>query len=732
MPGILSCFENLTLTHDQQQAAIAIEEFLMGNNPIFLLKGYAGTGKTTLLSGICRYIANVQKREVRLMGPTGRAARILGDKNKSAATTIHRGIYNFHQLETEEGRDEQGQLLDGFQFVYTLASDADIVRQVFVIDEASMVSDAYAESEFFRFGSGFLLRDLLTFAKVGQQNISTQLIFVGDPAQLPPFGMNHSPALSETYFQDTYRFRVQSATLREVVRQREQSGVLALATQVREGIASGYFNQFDVVDNGADVRNLPAVHFWEVYKEADKNKIIITYKNKTAKELNSRVRVAEFGPDASALVPGDMIIMGQNNYQHEVTNGTFGMVQGIGTIETRTVYIRGEHPVTLRWQSVEVLVGGDNTELRTIQANTLLNFLESDEGKLTSAEMRALFVDFTNRANERKIKRKTPEFSESLKVDPYFAALMMKHAYAITCHKAQGGEWKSVFTFWDKNTKADFNALADEQPTAGRGNSDFFRWAYTAITRSSHQLYAVNPPRLTPFSKMAWIDATLVTQFMEAQGVSHTQLAWSSDQHALMNRLGLSTRELFIQHKIAALSHVAAATGIIIEAVQSSQYLETITFQRTTERVGLNYWYNSKRRFTRHQQADGSDALYNQVDQLLQQVEAVSFELPFAETNEMPRVNESARDIPTTDKPFINLLRQKLTELTTPKIIHLSNSQSFDYRERCLFERGPERVVLDFIYDGDGFFTEVRAIPKQGNSDNLLAELRHLVQPLRA
>ena len=191
------------------------------------------------MGGICRYITSVQKREVRLMAPTGRAARILGDKNKSASTTIHRGIYNFHKLETEEGKDEQGQILDGFQFVYTLASDADIIRQVFVIDEASMVSDAYAESEFFRFGSGYLLRDLLTFAKVGLANAHTQLIFVGDPAQLPPFGMNDSPALNETYFQETYKIHVQSAELRQVVRQGGESGVLAMANANPAGAGIG-------------------------------------------------------------------------------------------------------------------------------------------------------------------------------------------------------------------------------------------------------------------------------------------------------------------------------------------------------------------------------------------------------------------------------------------------------------------------------------------------------------
>ena len=666
------------------------------------------------------------------MAPTGRAARILGDKNKSASTTIHRGIYNFHKLETEEGKDEQGQILDGFQFVYTLASDADIIRQVFVIDEASMVSDAYAESEFFRFGSGYLLRDLLTFAKVGLANAHTQLIFVGDPAQLPPFGMNDSPALNETYFQETYKIHVQSAELRQVVRQGGESGVLAMATQIRQGLASGYLNYFDVADNGYDVRNLTFGQFWNAYTEADRNKIIITYKNKTAKSLNDQVRVKQFGPNAPALMPGDMIIIAQNNYRHDVTNGTFGMVQSVGEMESRTVLIRGERPVELRWQWVEVLFRGDDTELRTEQAWTLLNFLKSDEGRLTSAEMRALFVDFTNRMSKEGIKRKSPQFADALKVDPYFASLMMKHAYAITCHKAQGGEWRSVFTFWDKNTTEDFNPFIDEQLPTGRTNTDFFRWAYTAITRSNDTMLAVNPPRFTPFSKMSWVDAVLANEFLASQGAQPNKLVWGSEQQVLIDRLGLTSRDLFIQHKMAGLSHQVADMGLMIDAVRSTQYLETVNFRNLTESVGVSFWYNSKRKFTRYQKADGSDTLFASLEPLLNQPLDITFELPFVAPLKSVLTTRPVGAISKIDKPFIDLLRHKLTKSCTDKSIHLSGTESFDYRERCTFERGPERTVTDFVYDGDGFFMEVRPLPKLTNSNNLLIDIRQIVQTLRA
>jgi tRNA A37 threonylcarbamoyladenosine biosynthesis protein TsaE len=725
MPGILSHFESLTLTNDQQQAALAIGRFLESNDSVFLLKGYAGTGKTTLLSGICRYITNVQKREVKLMAPTGRAARILGEKNESQATTIHRGIYNFHKLETEEEKDEQGRILDGYQFVYKLASDVEIVQQVFVIDEASMVSDAYAESEFFRFGSGFLLKDLLTFAKVGLQNIQTQLIFVGDPAQLPPFGMNNSPALDESYFLKTYNIQVQSSELRQVVRQGDQSGVLAMATQIRQGLASGYMNYFEIKDNEHDVRTLHFGQFRDAYSKADKNKIIITYKNKTAKSLNDQIRADRFGANAPTLMPADMIIVGQNNYQHGVTNGTFGMIQSVGEMEIRTVYIRGEQPVKLRWQFVVVLVRGDDSELRTIEAKTLLNFLESDEGKLTSAEMRALFVDFTNRASQKGIKRKTPEFSEALKVDPYFAALMIKHAYAITCHKAQGGEWRSVFTFWDKSTKEDFNPFTDQQLPTGHTNSDFFRWAYTAITRSSDRLLAINPPRFMPFSKMTWVDGALASQLLASQGLETRTVLWGDFERELLERLGLVDSELFIQHKVAEIKHRLMPIGIDVRSVVSKPYQEHLTLIKGAETTRLILHYNSKQHFTRHALLLGSDSIQQAVEAALAEPIKFVFE---SEMSAQTSANFLYK--PDESKPFLATLYEQLSRAAASQDIKIKSVESQQYRERYYLERRQEHAVIDCIYDGAGFFGQVKPLTDSCNSPALLTNIQEIIRQL--
>lgn len=732
MPGVLSYFENLTLTNDQHEAALQLEAFLNGNERVFMLKGYAGTGKTTLLGGICRYILRTVRREVRLMAPTGRAAKVLSDKNEGLAfSTIHRGIYNFHRLDLETTDEKAEESGSGFQFVYKLANDDDILRQVFVVDEASMVSDVYAESEFFRFGSGFLLRDLLTFTKVRQSTAQTKLIFVGDPAQLPPFGMTTSPALDPDYFAKEYGLAVRSVELKEVIRQGADSGVLVLATDLREQLASGFLNQFLIEDNGRDVCTLTGGTFWEAYDRADANKKIITFKNKTAKDLNDEVRKRTFGPNAPSLLPGDLVVVGQNNYTYGVTNGTFGKIQGVGKVERETVLMQKEKPVELRWQKIELLVRTDTAELRTIEALNLLNFLESDERSLTSAEMRALFVHFVKRKNEEGIKRNTPEFSEALKTDPYFTALMLKHAYAITGHKAQGGEWKSVFTVWDMNANAPgFNPLTDEQPVAGRTNTDFYRWAYTAVTRSSHEMLAVNPPRISPFTKMSWIDSVLAGELLASEGVRAEQLSWGDEQQALIDRLGLGQRPLFIQHRIAALAHVSAPHGVTVQHVRGAQNLEAITFAAATDQVTVNVWYNKDRRFTKQLKDKGSDTLWAMLSPVLSQVSGIAFELPSESLT--PATPATTPALPqTAETPFITLLRRRLTEEGQRKDIRLVGFEPLSYRVRCSFERKAETAAIDCIYDGDGFFTTVQPLSKQTNSAALLASLKQIIQTLR-
>jgi energy-coupling factor transporter ATP-binding protein EcfA2 len=723
MPGILSYFNNLTLTEDQRKAALQIEQFLIGPGDVFLLKGYAGTGKTTMLEGVCQFIARETQRPMRLMAPTGRAAKVLADKNAQDATTIHKGIYNFKVLETSTETEEDGE--QTFKFIYKIASDANVYRHVFIVDEASMVSDAQAESEFFRFGTGRVLHDLLTYAKAGQVGADTKLIFVGDPAQLPPFGMMQSPALEEAYIQEKFRLRVQSVELQQSIRQGTDSGALAVATSLRQALGTGFMNQFMIDDNGNDLRVLPFDSFQPEYDQANPNKIVITYQNKTAKDLNLRIRKQRWSAGSATLMPGDMIIVGMNNYQHNVRNGTFGMISWVGEAEKRTIHlrhkVRGLVPVILTWRVAEVQFRNDEGSLRTERGRVLENFLLSDESRLQSDEFRALYVDFIIR--HPKLKKGTPEFSNALKIDPYFNALMLKYGYAVTCHKAQGGEWKDVFTFWDHDTRDNANPYTDQQTDRGLTNSAFFRWAYTAVTRSKVRLLAINPPRFTPFTKMGWVDTHLANQFLASQGITAEQLIWGNEQQVLMERLQLAHRERFVQYKVASLAHLLAPEVITIDSVRSSSYQESLCFHRNGESTWVNFWYNGKGQFTRYQKSHGSDTLFSSIDSVLRQPLLVTFE------ENSSTASKPGADL-TTDgsKPFVDLLRQLLVRRCADESIQLQSATSLQYCERCQLGRGSEQAVIDFIYDGQGFFTEARPLAKQSNSTKLLTDLQRIIQ----
>src|SRR5690554_6651941 len=193
---ILNYFKHIKLTSDQQNAVEKIDAFLKSDDKVFILQGYAGSGKTTLLKGVVEYLAYMRKR-YQLMAPTGRAAKVINQKTGYKATTIHKGIYSFDKLEEVKDGDDKNDV--SFLYQYKLYNNDEAHHSIFIVDEASMLSDVLSEGEFFRFGSGHLLNDLITYSKIQESTTTSKIIFIGDPAQLPPIGMRFSPALSQEY-----------------------------------------------------------------------------------------------------------------------------------------------------------------------------------------------------------------------------------------------------------------------------------------------------------------------------------------------------------------------------------------------------------------------------------------------------------------------------------------------------------------------------------------------------
>jgi len=485
-------FLQYQLTEGQQTLLQELENFFSSDITCFLLKGYAGTGKTFMMKGLTDYLL-AKERNFRISAPTGRAAKVIATKTGRNAYTIHKTIYSNEDLKEYKVSNENGT--ETYKFYYELKRNEDSVDTVYIIDEASMVSDIYNEQEFFRFGSGHLLRDFIKYVNADHNDHKRKIIFVGDNAQLPPVGMNFSPALNRDYLGGTCNLSTQEYELTEVVRQQLESGILHNATRLRESLRTNTFFNLNVNTNFSDTIDLEYDSFLTEYIHAcnntvDEETIVVAYSNSTVKDYNDRIR-QHFFPDQKEIIEGDRIILLNNNYNYpemELLNGDYGQVKEVSPIvESRGVVLKNKDnsgrvtnmQVDLTFRNVMITFYDKNNQPHDISCKIIEQLLYSQNRELTSDEMKALYVDFKIR--HPKLIPGTAEFKRTYKTDPYVNALRVKFGYAVTCHKAQGGEWKNVFL--------------DCKTSMGSYSEGYFRWLYTGITRSSHRLYTMATPR---------------------------------------------------------------------------------------------------------------------------------------------------------------------------------------------------------------------------------------------
>ena len=452
----------LVLTQEQQVVAENFKEFLNSDNHIFMIKGSAGTGKTTLLKYL---IEEVSSRHIAslLMAPTGRASMILSDKTNVMASTIHRAIY---LLNKDKTKVEDAVL-------FGLRNNETPDNAIYFVDEASMISDIDSQEEFLKFGSGRLLHDLITYTNFKGSN--RKMVLIGDYAQLPPVGQNFSPALSEEYLRQEFGVLVQSVKLTTVVRQALDSGVYSNADTIRKSIDEGAYNQFGII-NSADVVPFTAEDFLERYNaikdaEGEDNVMVITASNAQALGYNEIIRRSIYGKSNLKLQVGDLLLVTQNNYSQEniLFNGSFVRVCSVCDEVETLVALVGKDRIELNFRSIEVLINE-----RPFRYYILDDFLTDREGRLNKSLRDALWANFEQRMRLEGIYPDTEEFQMRKRIDPYYNALHCKYGYAITCHKSQGDEWNNVFV--------------DMDAYMGRMTESYFRWAYTAVTRAKGKL----------------------------------------------------------------------------------------------------------------------------------------------------------------------------------------------------------------------------------------------------
>lgn len=471
----------MELTLQQQQVLDSIKVFMKSDASVFILRGYAGTGKTTMVKQIADYIS--QSRDVALMAPTGRAARVLKKKTGYEASTIHRAIYSSFAIVAKEVKDVADS---EYKLCFPIGqTDGKIVA---IVDEASMLCSKTNEHELFQFGTDNLMDDLLTYVR---PDFGGKVIFVGDPAQLPPVGESESNALNAVFFV-AKDLKVMQADLREVIRQTRDSVILKNAMQIRNLLESDKRNSLVFDEKQGDVESLPPTELLSRYilerKESGKNDcVIICYSNKAASEYNEFIRQQLYGMNNPELQEGDVLLVVQNNYKLDRMNGEFVPVLSVGEKikHSAPVYVQEggqkvRRTITLEFQQIKVTDSLGKPRYCMI----LLDLLYSGAAALALDEQRALYINFCMR--NPHLKQGTIEFRDAILEDEYYNCLKAKFGYAVTGHKCQGGEWGKVFVDYSERT--------------GLSN-DCLRWAYTATTRAQKTLYVCNLPHITPFSK---------------------------------------------------------------------------------------------------------------------------------------------------------------------------------------------------------------------------------------
>lgn len=427
-------------------------------NPFYLLKGYAGTGKTSLISAFTGRLHKKSERFV-LMAPTGRAAKVLSQYTGFQAFTIHRRIYM--TVMTAEGRRKM-----------TLSPNR-MENTVFIVDEASMISDNSVESG--SFGGQGLLDDLINFVFSRPGN---KLLFVGDTAQLPPVHLNLSPALDLDYLKSAYSLTALAFEMKEVMRQSQDSGILLSATRLRYKIGTGDFsfpfllqkNFMTDVEIITDYYRLEEL-FQQLFSGYRKTEsIVVTRSNKNANQYNRQIR-NNIQQRETVLEAGDQIMVVKNNYFWLDADSRAGFIANGDLAEV--IRITGEEELYgFHFADAEIRLT-DYPEEKEILVKLLLDTLDANAPSLTEEEQRKLF-DEVERDYQHIPNRK--KRIAAMQKDPYFNALQIKYAYAMTCHKTQGGQWPQVFI--------DQGFVNEEQLDV-----EYLRWLYTAFTRATEKVY---------------------------------------------------------------------------------------------------------------------------------------------------------------------------------------------------------------------------------------------------
>ena len=730
---LLSQYDGFELNEDQKGFVRAMADFLNDDSKrVFILQGCAGSGKTFLMQGVARYLFS-KKKKVSLIAPTGKAAKVLTKKSGFIASTIHAKIYNFHEVVEVENKERnveddflKAQVVGESDWVlhFNLKFNVDDISTVYIVDESSLIGNREVDNETLKFGSGKLLHDLLTYINPNFKENARKVIFVGDMYQLPPVGMNHSPALTveDIYKECPYLASldaIQMYMLQAVVRQKEGSGVLKVATYIREKLKQQRFNEFLIEEHPHDVTKIAHAQFISTYMDAVKKKglgrvIAIAYSNAYVDIYNRLIR-AQLFPQREEITEGDLlqIVMSTCVGDEYLLNGDFVRVAQVGTRIVRKVKM-GEEEVELLFR--DVVIEFEGCKHRGLLLETLLL---SKERALTKIERKALYKDFMIRhskeiaeaAKESK-KKRHEKITELLLKDIYINALQVKYGYAITCHKSQGSEWDTVFL--DCNLKRGFK------------NRETFQWFYTGVTRSSNQLYLVDMPRnLAMDSGIQAYTQNGRTVNISLLSTPQTTVLTETDLRKQVtcdwDSMSVAAQQIVL-HMLRALGEIPC----IVTDVADHAYHAIVTLQIGDVEGRVTVFYNGKDSITRFKKIDACipEEVFQRITTIAGKSTAPqaqpTVQNPFTTDSSM---GESGLDsiapnavahtvvdtfaYPPEYEYFLKEYMQRLQKKLESAHIRITGIEDLQFNLRTTFTRGHQSAVLNIHYKAKGTISSV-------------------------
>lgn len=691
----------ITPTELQRSALRAIQLFL--DDPAstcFLLKGYAGTGKTHVIGILAKELARYGKCPL-LLTPTGRAARVVSQRTSLSAQTIHSLIYQHSDYELFEQKGKDSLLAVRFK----LKRNETLFNTLYIVDEASMVADVDNGNGTLIFGSGRLLSDLIEFSNIlanpPEGASRSKILFVGDPAQLPPIGQILSPALSEEDLRSSFGIEAQSYTLTEVIRQQEKSTILRNASELRNAIERKDYRTFHMQEGGdVSCSSSGFSSLWGecVRKNEHDKSLVIVYSNASSLEYNKRMRMELFGTHHELPVEGDRLMCIANSAKHGIMNGEMlKVVKSGGEVTRRSILLKGRtQPIVLSFQDIDLQTEDGDGNGTSLRCKILLNCLWSPERSLTQDEYLALRLDLEDRRqvkypskssfakDRKKYEEQRTKYLEAVLDDEYFNGLQVKFGFAVTCHKAQGGEWPNVFVDFDG--------------PYGKRNEIFFRWSYTAVTRAKVRLYALHPPQLSVFGISAPSSKAMLNVGREAEAKS------STNDHAGDGFLP------WLHQQIA--SRIDSQAELV--HVRSMPYRERFHITKESKSHAVDVVYD--KRFKVKNIDSGSDLMQEMGS--LEQLRGLQYAGPGClETNAPSHEGDE----------LLDEIRIEVDRRLVETGIRVSDIQHLRYRARYTFVRTDEYCALDIIYDGKGVVTNIEPRPGDGHSPDLARELRQIL-----